>query len=193
MLDVSAFSTVFHDSRIILVQRRSTHLDAPVDHIVVGVIRGVRGLRGELRVEITTEFPQRFDPGATLFISGIKREVLKSSRDRKGVLLFIQGINSREDAEACKGMELSVPECDSLERPEGKYFHYELIGLKTYDEDGKYLGELTEIIETGANDVYAIALDGYKDLLLPVIPEVIGSIDVKSSRIEVKVPLGLER
>ena len=193
MLDVSSFSTVFHDSRIILAQRRSTHLGAPFDHIVVGVVRGVRGLRGELRVEVTTEFLQRFDPGATLFISGIKREVLKSSRDRKGVLLFIQGINSREDAEACKGMELSVPECDSLERPEGKYFHYELIGLKAYDEDGEYLGELTEIIETGANDVYAIALDGYKDLLLPVIPEVITSIDVKNSRMEVKIPLGLER
>ena len=103
-----------------MAQRRSTHLEAPVDHIVVGVVRGVRGLRGELRVEVTTEFLQRFDPGATLFISGIKREVLKSSRDKKGVLLFVQGINSREDAEACKGMELSVPESDFLERPEGK-------------------------------------------------------------------------
>ena len=75
MLDVRAFSTVLHDSRIILPQRRSTHLEAPVDHIVVGVVRGGRGLRGELRVEVTTEFLQRFDPGATLFISGIKRAV----------------------------------------------------------------------------------------------------------------------
>ena len=184
---------MLHDSRISLSQRRSIYLDAPVDHIVVGVVRGVRGLRGELRVEVTTEFLQRFDPGATLFISGIKREVLKSSKDRKGMLLFLQGINSREDAEACKGMELSVPECDSLEKPEGKHFHYELIGLKTYDEDGEYLGELSEIIETGANDVYAIALDGYKDILLPVIPEVITNIDLKSSKMEVKIPTGLER
>ncbi len=184
---------VFHDSRISLSQQRPTHLDAPRDHIVVGVVRGVRGLRGELRVEVTTEFLQRFDPGATLFISGIKREVLGSSKDRKGILLFLQGINCREDAEACKGMELSVSECDSIEKPEGKYFHYELIGLKTHDSDGEYLGELTEIIETGANDVYAITLDGYKDILLPVIPEVITNIDLKTSRMEVKVPKGLER
>ena len=193
MLNVGTLHMVFHERRISLSQQRPIHLDAPLDHIVVGVVRGVRGLRGELRVEVTTEFLQRFDPGATLFISGIKREVLGSSKDRKGILLFLQGINCREDAEACKGMELSVSECDSIEKPEGKYFHYELIGLKTHDSDGEYLGELTEIIETGANDVYAITLDGYKDILLPVIPEVITNIDLKTSRMEVKVPKGLER
>ena len=113
--------------------------------------------------------------------------------DRKGILLQLDGITTREDAKTYLGMELTIPKSEGGPNPPGRYFHYQLIGLKVFDEDEVYLGELVEVIETGANDVYVVAKEGQRDILLPVVTSVIKMIDVGRSRMNVSVPQGLGR
>ena len=82
------------------------------DHIIVGIIRGVRGLKGELRVEPTTEFLVRFESGNTLFIKGVSHEVIRSQQGGKGIVLLLDGIRNRDDAEGVLGEQLTVPNSD---------------------------------------------------------------------------------
>lgn len=163
------------------------------DSIVIGVVRGVRGLKGELRVQSTTEVTERFEEGNGVFLGGVERKIMLARSDLKGILLQLDGITNREDAKTYLGMELSIPRSEGVPNPPGRYFHYQLIGLKVFDEDEVYLGELVEVIETGANDVYVVAKEGQRDILLPVVTGVIKMIDVERTRMDVSVPQGLGR
>lgn len=175
-----------------LSSRRSFYTVAD-DHIIVGIIRGVRGLKGELRVEPTTEFLVRFESGNTLFIKGVSHEVIRSQQGGKGIVLLLDGIRNRDDAEGVLGEQLTVPNSDVIDPPEGLYFHYQILGLDVYREDLTYLGVMSEIIQTGANDVYVVSLSEEPDVLLPVIPNVIINIELDNNKMIVRVPLGLDR
>ena len=170
---------------------RELKSNTPSDHIVVGVVRGSRGLRGELRVECTTEIFERFDVGNDLFLDGKTHTIVSSRFDRRGVLLRLNEIEDRDQADLCRGLELSIQEDEAVISNEG-YFHHEIIGLSVY-EVGAYLGVISEIIETGANDVYVVNLAEEDDILLPVIDGVILSVDLDQRSMEVEVPVGLGR
>ena len=163
------------------------------DHIVVGIIRGARGLKGELRIEPTTEFLERFDPGNTLFVNGVSHEVIRSQQGRKRMVLLLSGIRNRDGADDVLGELVTVPNSDVIEPPKGLYFHYQILGLDVYREDLTYLGTISEIIQTGANDVYVVSLSDEPDVLLPVIPNVIINIELDNNKMIVSVPLGLDR
>ena len=171
---------------------KSSYL-VPHDHIVVGIIRGARGLKGELRVEPTTEFLERFDSGNALFVKGVSHEVIRSQQGRKGIVLLLSGIRNRDGADHVLGEQITVPDSDVIEPPEGLYFHYQILGLDVYREDLTYLGTISEIIQTGANDVYVVSLTDEPDVLLPVIPNVIINIELDNNKMIVSVPLGLDR
>ena len=171
--------------------KRELDTNTPSDHIVVGIVRGSRGLRGELRVEVTTEISERFDVSNILFLDGQAHTIISSTFDRRGVLLKLSDVEDRNQADLCLGLQLSIPETESITSDQG-YFHHELIGLEVY-EDGEYLGDISEIIETGANDVFVINMAGEDDVLIPVIEDVILSVDLELRSMEVDVPIGLGR
>jgi 16S rRNA processing protein RimM len=75
--------------------------------------------------------------------------------------------------------------------PEGEYYHHQLIGLAVQDERGLVLGVLTEILETGANDVYVVTAVGGNEILLPVIPGVVLDVDLPAKTMRVHLPAGL--
>ncbi len=87
-------------------------------------------------------------------------------------------------------LEVFSPARNLPRLPEGQYYHHQLIGLKVWQEQ-EYLGELIEILETGANDVYVIQAEGAAELLIPAIPEVIKSIDIDAGTMEVHLLEGL--
>ena len=171
--------------------KRELNSNTPTDHIVVGIVRGSRGLSGELRVEVTTEVSERFDVTNTLFLDGEAHTIMSSRFDRRGVLLKLSDVQDRNEADQCRGLQLSIPEAEAVSSNQG-YFHHELVGLRAY-ERGEYLGLISEIIETGANDVFVIHMSGENDVLIPVIDGVILSVDLGLNSIEVEVPIGLER
>jgi 16S rRNA processing protein RimM len=160
--------------------------------VAVGFVRGPHGLLGELKVEPLTDHPQRFQRGASLR-AGDRTYTVRSSRmHQKTLLLQIEGIDTRGQAETLRDLLLEIPETELPALAEGEYYRYQLMGMEVVDRDGQSLGRIEEVLDTGANDVYAVRnSDG--ELLLPAIDTVVKQVDVAAGRMVVEVPAGLER
>ena len=162
-------------------------------YLAVGLLRKPHGLRGDLLLEVYTDFPERLKPGTTIF-AGDKYQPLKITRRRPtndGMILGFEGISTPEEAGKYRATVVYVPTADRPMLPEGQYYHHEMIGLTVLDETGTVLGELTEIIITGANDVYVVTPAEGKDILLPALKEVILAIDLSAKTMRVHLLPGL--
>ena len=160
--------------------------------VLVGVLQKPHGVHGEIEMRILTDFPKRMRPGRKLYLGEDKTlMVLKASRPKMSVLLLsFEGFDTPEEVKRLTNKEVYVAVRELPELPKGEYYHHQLLGLQIIAE-GKPFGELIEILETGANDVYVIKDLSGKERLLPVIPSVVKSIDVEKGIIEVEVPEGL--
>jgi 16S rRNA processing protein RimM len=162
-------------------------------YLAVGLLRKPHGLNGDLLMEIYTDFPDRIRPGTTIFV-GDKYQPLKITRRRPhndGLILGFEGITTPEAAGRYRATVAYVPTADRPALPEGEYYHHEIIGLTVLDESGKELGQLTEIIVTGANDVYVIKRAQGSDILLPALKEVILEVDLSAKIMRVHLLPGL--
>lgn len=158
--------------------------------LLVGRILGVHGLRGELKVEPLTDFPQRFQPGSELLLDGEPVRVQRSRSERNFVYVILADVTSRQAAEALVGRSFYVPE-GSTPLGEGQYYHHDIIGLSVRDETGRRLGEVVEILVTGANDVYVVRGER-GELLLPAIDDVVKRVDLQSGEMVVELMQGLD-
>ncbi len=160
--------------------------------VAVGLVRAARGVRGELSVDPLTEFPQRFRPGSVIFARGAPYTVRRARSHRGALLLELEGIASREQADALRGALLEVPQKELSPLAEGQYYRFDIVGMAVVDHEGAPLGRIEEIVETGANDVYLVRNDD-GDLLVPAIDTVIKEVDVAGRRMVVELVAGLER
>ncbi|HHU90489.1 MAG TPA: 16S rRNA processing protein RimM [Clostridiaceae bacterium] len=164
------------------------------DYLVVGKVVNTHGVKGELKVLPITSDISRFD--YLLFVTANYEGVLKefrvlSSRIHKGcVLMKLKGIDTMDDAEKLKGQDIYVQRKHAIELEEDEYFMCDLIGMDVYEED-KLLGQLTDVLETGSNDVYIVQDSDKKELLIPALKSVVESVDIKGKRMQVKLPEGL--
>lgn len=166
----------------------------------VGRIVNTHGIRGEVRVISTTDFEEtRFAKGAKLAI--FKKDekkptwvTVESSRRHKNfILLSFEGLNNINLVEHFKEGTLKVTK-DQLaddELEENEYYYFEIIDCKVYSEEGTYIGNVTNILETGANDVWEIEDEKGKKHYIPYIEEVVKDIDVDNKRITIHVMEGL--
>lgn len=144
-------------------------------------------------MEIMTDFPERLKPGVQLYIGPQRRPVqLRSRRPHpRGALVAFEGIDNREQSGELRNQFVLVRADDRPPLPEGEYYHHQLIGLQVVDEQGSIVGELMEILQTGANDVYVVRLPAGGELLIPAIDSVILSVDLERTEIRVQLPPGL--
>ena len=155
-------------------------------------MRGVHGARGELKVEPLTDFPERFAPGASVWVGTDQYTIRHARPHRDALLLELDGIETRQQAEALRGLLLEVPEDELAALAEDQYFSFQILGMAVVDRDGQSLGRIEEVLETGANDVYVVrSAEG--ELLIPAIDSVVKEVDVAARRMVVDVPEGLER
>ena len=162
------------------------------DWLVVGRVVAAFGTKGELRVLSQTDFPSRFDPGATLWI---EREsdafTVEHSRWQKGqAVLKLAEVGDRDRAEELCGRWLRVPGDNLAELDEGEYYLFQLMGLNVVSDDGRALGAVREVLQTGANDVYVVDTPG-GELLLPAIKDVVKKVDLQAGAITVHLLPGL--
>ncbi len=161
----------------------------------VGNIVNTHGIKGELRVVATTDFPeQRFASGARLVIDTTPNTnvTVASSRKHKGfVLVTLEGYDNINMVEAFKGHTLNVTEAEQQALAEGEYYYRDIIGLHVIDQHDSELGVVSEILSPGANDVWVIPRRGQSDILLPFLKSVVLSIDVANKVAHVEVPEGL--
>ena len=176
------------------------------DRVVVGRIVASQGLAGEMRIYPLTDFPDRFaDTKALLATHPSGRTLLltpqKARLHKKMVILKCQEIDSIADLTPWIASELSIAAAELRELPPGRFYVFQIIGLKVVCEDGFLLGEISDVIFPGANDVYVVKLtaeaaaravdcDGV-ELLLPVIDEVILQTDLEEGVITVRLLPGL--
>jgi 16S rRNA processing protein RimM len=161
--------------------------------LAVGKLTRPHGVRGEMIMEIMTDFPERLKPGVQLYVGPGRRPFRLRSRrpHQRGALVAFEGINTREQSGELRNQFVLVRADDRPPLPEGEYYHHQLIGLQVVEEQGSAIGELVEILQTGANDVYVVRLPAGGELLIPAIDSVILSVDLERAEIWVQLPPGL--
>jgi len=162
-------------------------------YLVVGFLRRAHGVRGEMIMDLHTDFPERLRSGRKLFIGDQHKPVtLSGARSHaKGMLVKLKGVDTPEDVVPFRNQWVYVKSTDVPALPKGKLYQHELLGFTVVDNDENRLGELVEIIETGANDVYVVRNESGKEILLPAIPSVILEIDSARRVIRVHLLEGL--
>jgi 16S rRNA processing protein RimM len=142
---------------------------------------------------VITDFPERIQPGATFYLGeGYTPMVVATVRHHsKGLLLRFEGIDTREEVELLRNQGVFVSADDRPPLPDGEYYLHELIGMQVVTDKGEMLGELSEMIETGATNVYVIRREGKAELLIPATDEVILAVDVDKKSMRVHLLEGL--
>ena len=161
--------------------------------LAVGKIRRPHGVTGDVLVDVYTDFPERLLPKAVLY-AGETHVPLTIRRQRihnDGILLAFDGFTTPEQVGRFRNQILYIIVADAMELPEGEFYFHQLLGLSVLDETGVTLGKVTEIMQTGANDVYVVTDEAGKEILLPAIAEVILDVDLDTRRIKVHLLPGL--
>ena len=161
----------------------------------VGVISSTHGIRGEVKVFPTTDDPDRFRK--------LKQVILDTGREQKGleiegvkffkqfVILKFKDIDNINDIEKYKGKSLYVTREHAVKLKKDEYFIADLIDMQVELEDGTAFGVLTDVIQTGANDVYEVKRPDGKEVLLPVIDECILDVDLEKQQVTAHIMPGL--
>ena len=158
-----------------------------------GKIVGTHGIKGEVRIEPWSDSPAFLAQFKTLYLDPNGAERLSvSSRPHKNIVLAkIKGTDTIDDAEKLRGKIVYLNR-DDISLEEGAHFVQDLIGLDVIDSgDGHSYGTLTDVIRTGANDVYEITGADGKKYLAPVIDEVVNEIDPDSGYVKITPMKGI--
>lgn len=161
----------------------------------VGKIVNTHGIRGEVKVKRITDFEERFQIGATLYVvdgDKITEVEVASHRVHKGFdLLKFKGYEDINAVEPFKGTYLKITEDQLMELPEGEYYYHEIIGCKVKTVQGDDLGTITEILAPGANDVWVVKNQDGKEYLIPYIDDVVKHVDVERQEVMIDPIEGL--
>jgi len=164
--------------------------DEPWD-MTVGVIVGAHGLRGELRVRPETDEPERFAALDEVRLVGPEGEVhearVKSTHPHAGgILVRLADVTDRTQAQKLKGYAINIRRCMALPLAADEYYVDQIIGLRVETTAGAYIGRVTEVLRTGANDVYVTPRG-----LIPATREVVKQVDLQAGRMVVEPLAGM--
>ena len=165
------------------------------DLLQVGAITQTHGIRGEVKVFPTTDDAKRFKKLKEVILDTGKEKVTLEIESvkffKQFVILKFKGFDNINDIERYKGKNLYVTRENAVKLKRDEYFIADLIGLKVYDENNQYLGILTNVIETGANDVYEVKFEDGKEVLFPAIKQCILDVDMENRKMKVHIMEGL--
>lgn len=161
----------------------------------VGVITSTHGIRGEVKVFPTTEDPQRFKKLKKLILDTGKEKIdveIASARFFKNmVILKFKGIDDINDVEKYRQSTLWVTRENATPLNEDEWYVADLFGMKVTSDEGEDLGTITDVLQTGANDVYVVEKKGSKEILIPAIKQCILEVDVEAQTMLVHLLPGL--
>jgi len=162
-------------------------------YLVVGKLHRSHGVHGEMIMEVLTDFPDRLHVGMTLYIgdSQTPMQMVRLRQHDKGLLVSFQGCSTPEAAGELRNQLVYVLTADRPPLPEGDYYHHQIIGLHVLSDQGVSLGTVSEILETGANDVFAIRPKNGPEILVPDTDEVILKIDLTKGEMVIHLLPGL--
>ncbi len=161
-----------------------------LEYITIGQILAPWGTKGQLRVEVITDFPHRLSPHSPVYVDRQPMTIASTSWHKGKAIIKLQGIDSVDDAERLRGKALQIHQSQLETLPEGQYYHFQLIGLEVWTTEGKRLGKVLRILSAPSNDNYVVA--GEKgEILIPAIEDVVKSVDLERGRITIEAIEGL--
>ncbi len=166
------------------------------DLIEVGKIVNTHGLRGDVKVVAWMDSPEDFEVLNTVYMktrSELKKLTVEKVRYQKNNLIVkFEEYGDINEVERFKNCILFAERSELGELPEGTYYIVDLIGLRVVKEDGEEIGVIADVFNTGANDIYDVKREGKKNLLIPVIDDVVRDVDIDGGRVTVRLMEGLE-
>lgn len=147
--------------------------------MLIGRVVGAFGVHGHLKVELLTDFPDRFYGLSSVFLGEKRTEVMVRGvkRHKRQVLLDVAGVETPEDASALRGQEVYVPRTWSVPLAEDQFYLEDVIGIEAESDRGEPLGHICDVIRTGSNDVFVIQSDR-GDVLVPATREAVVKFDL---------------
>lgn len=165
------------------------------DYLQVGVITTTHGIRGEVKVFPTTDDPARFEELKQVMLDTgralLPLEIQNVKYFKQYVILKFKGIDNINDIEKYTKCPLLVSREDAVELEEDEYFMADMIGMNVYTDEGEEFGKLTDIMETGANDVYVISTESHGEVLIPAIKDCILDINTEEHKMIIHLINGL--
>lgn len=158
----------------------------------VGKIVGTHGINGEVRVECWCDSPAFLSSFKTMYFNGGEDSITVKARPHKNIALIkIKGIDSIEQAEQYRNKVLYIDRND-VKLPKGRYFVTDLIGLKVINLDNdEEIGEISDVLKTGSNDVYEMKSNDGKKIYIPVIDDIVKDRDFEKGFVYIKPMKGL--
>jgi 16S rRNA processing protein RimM len=173
-------------------------MDMEIQWLTVGKVVNTHGIRGDLKVVPQTDFPEeRFAEGSELSLvhpetqQRLAVEVQGARLHKNMYIVKLKGYDNINDVEKYKGWLLKVTKEQMAELEEGEYYHFEIIGCKVVTVEGQELGVITEILSPGANDVWVVQPTKGKQILIPVIDDVVIDVEVDKKTVTVRLMEGL--
>jgi 16S rRNA processing protein RimM len=163
--------------------------------VTIGRIAAPHGLRGEVRVSLETDFPERFDGLRDAWlVHGDRVEAVAITGHRPhrgGLLVTLDGVRDLGAAERLRGAEIAVAREALVPLPEGQFYVFEIIGLRVRTAGGHILGRVAEVLRGPAHDIYVVRGEA-GETLVPALRDVVRHVDRAAGEIVVDLPPGLE-
>ena len=160
----------------------------PEPDLRIGRVLKAHGVKGALRVELLTDFPDRFTAGREVLVAGRRLTVARSEGEEGSLLVTFQGIDDRKVAEQLVGAYCTLPLADARALPADRYYHFQLVGLRVVNaRDARELGQVAEVLSYPANDVLRVT-GRDREILIPMVRSVVRSIAPAEGTITVDLP-----
>jgi 16S rRNA processing protein RimM len=157
----------------------------------IGEVVGVFGIKGEMKVRLETDFPDRFSKLKKVCLRPVKGSPalwdIESTRLHKGqILLKVKGVDRIEEGERLKGARVQIPRSEAIPLPQGSYYSADIVGMDVVTRGGRLLGKLDRVLANPGHDLLQVG-----DALIPAVKEIVIEVDTVNRRIVVDPPEGL--
>ena len=167
-----------------------------MDLLEVGKIVNTHGLRGEVKAVPWTDYPEVFEDIEYVYVKRggdeKKLTIVNVRYQKNNLILKIDGVDDIDEAQKYKNLIMYAPREMLGPLPEGVHYIADLIGLEVVTDDGRSMGTIADVFNTGSNDIYEVKREGKKNMLLPVIDEVVLDVDTDLRKVTVRMIDGLE-
>jgi 16S rRNA processing protein RimM len=153
----------------------------------IGRIVGPHGVRGAVRIDLLTDFPERFQKGARVWIGDREAVVLSASFHQGQARVQFQGLTTIDEAEGLRWEYVTVAADERPELEEGEFLARDLLGLRVFTPEGRELGTLDAVLPYPAHDVWKVG-----EILIPAVREFVLDVDLQAKRITVRLIPGME-
>lgn len=170
-------------------------IPTPDDLLMIGRIVAPFGTRGQVKLRAVTDRPEHLKRHVRTVYVGAKHtayQLVNVFQHKPGLLILtLQGVTTRDAAEELRHAEVSIHEQDAAPLDEGEYYIHQLYGLEVATTEGVVIGQVREVLETGANEVLVVARSGQEDALIPMIHDIVVELDLTGNRLIIQPMEGL--